>query len=327
MKKLQLSVLYALLCILPLCANSQNDLQIFLPKTVHVGDIAELRYIFHSDIDFFTYATPQASNTPARIELHTQAFADMESRCYIKSAVLERVANEYTLTLTIVPWKAGTLVFAPFDLASLLHPDEMQTLPLFEIALKPVTIHSLADELQETTLRPPAAPLTIPGTTAILIVLAIFFCALFAALITLLVKLPAISGFFVTSYAVRFARRQTRITIKQLTRLQKAAAKNAMSAEAFCEKLQHILRTFLKKRYTENFAACATPALYETFTTAAGDSLTEAQEQAMQTLVAVFKRTDYVRFAHDSTNWTEKSPDTLIDEASKSLLLLLEATC
>ena len=330
----------AFLCIFALfCATSQKALQLFMPKTVYVGDTAELRYIFHSETDIFAAATAalaeptatqsseQSADSPIRIltlALPEHALTADES-CAIKYAALEHMENEYTFTCTIVPWKAGTLSFLALDMTQLVYQTLSASASQAAIAfaspvviqLAPVTIHSRAAEQHITELRPPSPPLVVPGTTAILIVLAIAAIACSAVLIALLMKLPALSMLLLSTHA---ARKQALLALKKLRRLQRNWHKHSLEKRAFCAELQHILRTFLEKRFSRPFMPLTTPALYATFEELAGGTIEKTHQESIQALIELFARTDYIRFAQEAEGWTQTSADELIEKACTCIL-------
>ena len=310
----------------PQTARTQGGIQLFMPKTVYLGDTAELRYIFRSERDLFALADGAAkANDSISLDAETVAASlSPDGSIYVKNASLERLASEYTLTVTLVPWRAGTLSFAPIDVERLVRSeqhrqDESVSEP---VVLAPVTIHSRASELHETELRPPAAPLVLPGTTAVLLVLAACAVLVLSALVVLVCKLPALSSLLAAVNATRFARRQAAAAIRKLRRIQRLSVRGSLEMRAFCSEVQHIMRGFLEKRFSRPFDALATPSLYATFVDIAGGQLNEEQEKAVQALVCLFARTDYLRFAHEGVGWTSDSAATLTDRACECVLAL-----
>src|SRR5574344_668313 len=103
-----------------LFAEESSVVQILVPKQVYVGDTAEIQYVFRSDVDFFSeQQSSGAKKNSLDLVTDCSAFASRADDCLVKSAVLERNGYEYTLILTIIPWKSGMLDFPPFDLRDL----------------------------------------------------------------------------------------------------------------------------------------------------------------------------------------------------------------
>lgn len=326
----------------------QNGIQLFMPKTVYVGDTAELRYMFYAEQDLLSVQPSAAedavalsvanastaaeasrvnpaftatSATPAALALDAAVVASAlmpDGGIFVKTAALERVADDYALVITLIPWRAGTLVFAPLDVAALVGASRgtAGAGASVLVQLAPVTVCSLVSALHETELRPPQAPLLLPGTTALLLSLAVLAVVVLTMLIVLLRKLPALSALLAATGANRLVRRHASLAIKRLRRAERLASCGELEMRAFCGEMQHILRDFLEKRFSRPFATVVTPSLYDAFVALAGGSLSEPQEQTVQTLVALFARTDYLRFAREAQGLTDESATLLVGEAS-----------
>jgi len=117
MKKL--SVLISLLLTLVISSSWGENIQLVMPKLPYIGDTVEIRYIFHSDANLFP-GDFEKGNAFLELRRDYISFASQENDFTLKACSLEKISSEYTLTLTIIPWKAGFLQISPFNLTSLV---------------------------------------------------------------------------------------------------------------------------------------------------------------------------------------------------------------
>ncbi|MBQ7159102.1 MAG: hypothetical protein IJS09_06750 [Treponema sp.] len=272
-----------------------DSVQIFMPKTACVGDTAELRYIFHTDVPLLP-----DDQTHADVPTDLPAFVKQSDNCTVLSATLDKFGSEYTLSLTIVGWKPGQIDFTPF------------TIQGFLIDLDPVQIYSVVEKTGAQGFRPASPPLVVPGTTVVLGIFAVLFLIVLSGAIFALFHIPAIADFLTQSRAERLARRNMRETLKKLRAL--AAKSNSMEDKRFCAAIQHIMRGYLSKRFAYNFASVHTAALYETISDICGGDLADEQDTMVQTLVSLFSRTDFIRYAEGRLN--EEERETLLATAT-----------
>lgn len=278
--------------------KSLAPVQIFMPESPSVGDTAELRYIFHTDKDLI-----EGEATHRDLPVDMPVFSAQQEKCTVLSAALDRFGSEYTLSLTLVGWKVGQIDFSAFVLGDYL------------IDLEPVEFGSVVEKTGAAGFRPPSPPLVVPGTTAVLAVLAVFLVILFGVALFALFHIPAIADFLTKSREERRARRNMRVTLKKLRTL---ATKHASLDDAhFCAAVQHILRGYLTKRFYRDFAPVGSADLYAIFTELSGGELPEEQENAVQQILYLFNRTDYIRYAHANLNLGER--EEILNAAATSV--------
>lgn len=272
--------LFVLCLSLPLSAQTSPEqsapVQISLPETAYLGDTVEIRYIFHTDTEIFVCDDGTHEDLPT----DWPAFAAQRENCTVLSASLDRFGTAYTLTLTLVAWKVGTLAFAPFSLGS------------YTVLLDPIEINSIVEKSGAPGFRPPSAPLVVPGTTAVLAVIAVLFLFVLAVAAFVLLHRSAVADFFVA----RRARRNMRAVLKKLRAL--ALRHDDIDDHDFCAAVQHILRGYLSERFACSFAAVETGGLYAAVSAICGGALDEAQDAMMEEVLYLFNRTDYIRYAH-----------------------------
>ena len=112
-------VLFSLFLVPIVPAHSEN-LQIVMPRLIYIGDTIEIRSVFHSDALIFggDFAEKPSATIPLRTDY--EFFLAHEADFCVKAASLEKLNSEYTLNLTVIPWKTGFLQIPPFSLTSLV---------------------------------------------------------------------------------------------------------------------------------------------------------------------------------------------------------------
>jgi len=305
--------------------------QFLLPKNVSVGDTVELHYMFQSEANLF-WEEEQAKNSDesdiqkteevessarlsksGALDLRTDisAFKALSDKCFVQKAVLEHVDAEYTLILTLVVWKVGEIDFPPFNLISTLFHYESGGEIMID--LEPFTVLSVVERTGAQSLKPPAPPLIVPGTTFYLVLFAILFVIFVTALIILLTKIPAISSFLHDSKSVRQAKRYARRAIKKLRILDANNKKMEMLDKEFCAEVQKILRSYLQHRFRLPFKNMSTSELPQAFEDLFDGDIPGEKESAIEELSALFTRTDFLRYSENAG--AVGSVEGLVDKA------------
>ena len=180
-------------------SSSNSAVQILMPKSIYVGDRCELKYVFHTDVDLFEN---KISGTDIKtLELLTDwpAFNKMSEKCLVYRVVLEHIGFEYTLTVFFIPWQTGVIDFSSFDLSNLVRASQKKerSVAAFPVDFAPVSVNSLAGKIGAVSLRPPAGPRVVPGTSFLLIILAVIFLVCAGIVIFFVLKLPYFLAFFI----------------------------------------------------------------------------------------------------------------------------------
>ena len=284
----------------PVPRLSAENLQIVMPRLIYIGDTVEVRYIFHSEANFIG-----ADESAAQLQFRTDCdfFVSQAENFTVTKASLEKHNSEYSLNISLVPWKTGFLQIPPFNISSLVsfsqNEQSAKKTPSFIITLSPIEVKSLVQKTGNYSFLPQANPIVLPGTTAFLIALSILALIVFAALLFILLHLPRVVRFVENFSYLYSLKKNSRKTIKKLLSLQKESAKIS-SDKDFSEKVQHILRGFLKKRFARDFSSVTTKAFYPIFVDLSGGELGEHQENAVESLVTIFNRLDFVRFSENA---------------------------
>ena len=284
-----------------------DNLQLVMPKIIYIGDTVEVRYIFHSNATIFDGDFAIKPSTKLSLRTDFDFFRANASNFTIKSANLEKLNSEYTLTLEFIPWKTGFCVIPPFNLANLVRftlesegilSTSASNIP-FIISLSPIEVNSLVKKTGNHTFLPQSGPLTLPGTTLFLVILAIISLILFAVLIYALLHLPKIARFIENFTYLYSLKKNSRKTIKKLLALQKDS-ENFTSDKDYAAQIQHILRFFLKKRFGTDFSSVTTAKIAPLFTELMGGDLSETQSAIVESLQEIFNRLDYIRYAENA---------------------------
>ncbi|MBQ0052202.1 MAG: hypothetical protein KBT11_09115 [Treponema sp.] len=296
----RLNLVFLALLFFAIFSSYSEDMQIVFPKTIFVGDTVEVKYIFKREQSPFS----DELFTNSRLELakNYSVFENQSSSFAVTEARLEKIGSEYTLTLKLLPWKSGYLTIPTFDLTSLVRHslNKIGYGSSFPISLKPIQVNSLVEKSGNRNFRPQSAPLVMPGTTLMLVLTGIFYLILFSAVIFILVRLPVISAFLERLAYLLSLKKNSRKSVKKLEKLLKESDEIIADSE-YAMEIQKILREFLNKRFSADFASTSTSGFYEKFCELMGGELSGNQENSVEKLVEIFYRTDFIRYSKDGT--------------------------
>ena len=308
LKKLQGLLFFTLLLLVPLCKTFSQELedtvvQRLVPETFFVGDTVELLYSFDSPIDFFSGIDPTLIKEN-KLVLTTKflPFFSPEEKFDVRSVSLSHSGTTYTLSLSLVAWTVGVIDISPFDLNQLISIsckksiEEEVSAPSYIISLKPFAVASVSERMGSLSVRPPVAPLLLPGTNYVvwsLIALLVFF---FFAIIFVLTRFPRIVEALLNFSESMELLKNSRSAGRKLKKLLKKKCGDA----DFANEWQVIVKHYLSARFSISFASVTSSRLYDVISNLTGDLISDEQENAVMTLVSLFTRTDYIRFAANS---------------------------
>ncbi|MFA6936813.1 MAG: hypothetical protein WCQ67_01120 [Treponema sp.] len=289
--------------------NSSDDqlAQVLMPKDVYVGDTAQIQFFFRSAIDFFSVADLSSVNDETiALDFSQKAFEDKKNFCTISSLTLTRNKLNYILTMTFVPWKTGVLDFSAFDLYEAVNKERFNSENLlldnkevakFFIDLRPVKIASLSESLGTTTLKPPASPISVPGTNYTVWSFIIASLIVVILIVLFILKLPKIIKKYYELRENAGFLRNAKSTKKQLRSLLKNT--KIMDSE-FSNKWQKIIKNYLEYRFEVDFHSTPSPQISNKIRSATGNMLSGNQQCVVEKISALFSRTDYVKYANGS---------------------------
>ena len=322
MKKL-LIFLCAAICANAAAFTQSDTMQIVMPKTIYVGDRAELRYTFRSAVDFF--ADMSDASLSRDIPLDSLPFQTDTDDYTIVNASLDRNALLYTLRFTFIPWNTGAIDFPMFDISAAVYGGGS---PPFIVDVQSVEVSSVLQDQDDTELRASMGPLLLPGTMYALYAAALLPIILFIALIRLIVTWQSVCEAYATRKLLRSYAKNAKELYRRLRRLERAGAKTD-DAE-FCTELQQLIRRYLDFRFGYRFSAVSSSAIMDTFEKIMAGTMSEKSQAGAMSLAAVLRRTDYVRYARGSID-SKKEPaedfaaDLKTDERASLIRIVRDA--
>lgn len=264
--------------------------QILVPKKVYIGDTAELRCTFSTNSTILKQLT---TNGVANIS--TESFDKIinSKEFEIKQVQISPAGVDYyQLVITFVPWKTGAIQFPSLEFG-----DDF-------IDFEPVSIVSIIEQSNATSIKENMAPLLLPGTTYKIYGAIIGLIIILIVGIRLIVKRKSIAFFLKNKKLQRKYRKNKRRAIRELKNLRNTDCPDSQVASS----IQNIMRNYLEIRWDYPFTRAATSELMASYSNATGRLLSDAKEEAFGDIVSIFIRTDYVRYsASNSFKTDEKS--------------------
>lgn len=284
--------------------DSENAGQVLMPLEVYVGDRAEIRYTFRSAIDFFS-----GDKSIEKKELKNP-FVGLEDNFSVVKAELYQNDMDYTLRFVIIPWKTGTISFPSFNLNSALgiktesagsegtaKSTSASTVPEFYVALYPIQIKSIVEKTDNHQMMPPVPPIIIPGTTYVIFLIALGAVIFLILFFRVLLKFNSIKNKWKLYLKKRAYKRNAEDALKKIKKLYK----NTKSSDIeFCTGLQNITRNYLEFRFDYRFTAISSSKFRSAFEKICFGDIPSEIAFSVEDLAAMFVRTDYIRYAHDS---------------------------
>lgn len=274
--------------------------QIIFPKEIFVGDTANLKFSFRTNIDVYAFVNKyQIKNDVISIDVADENFKSFCNDCTFKKFDIVRNGLNYTIDIVFIPWTTGEIDFDTIDLVSYLYDSEEDSSPdmRFYIDFIPFTISSLSESLGVSTLKPPAPPFTVPGTNYWIwsLIIAIIIILILAGMLT--ARMPKIIAAYERWKKQAGYSRNAKSAVSSLSKLLR---KKSLTDSSFAELWQKIVRRYLNYRFNHSFSSVPSSKITDAIRELTGDMLSAEQEVALMSLSQKFVRTDYIRFAHDS---------------------------
>ncbi|MBP3708783.1 MAG: hypothetical protein J6I73_00020 [Treponema sp.] len=298
MKKL-LIIIFKIMIIFSLYAQSDES-QVTIPKRIYVGDTVELRYVFYSAVDFFADTDDKASALD--VDLTTIGFETETDDYTITKASFSRNELQYTFSMMFVPWRTGELQFPPLDIAAVVRADGTSS---FFLNFLPVSVSSVLQNNSDTAIRASAGPLLLPGTMYALYAILLVSVILLILLIRLVARWRHLYDAYKKRKLLRAYVKNAKDLLRGLRKLERNGSR--MDDGAFCAAFQHMIRKYLDFRIGYHFTTVSTSSIMETFDTIMAGTMSERKQSAIMSLVAVMRRTDYIRYARGSID-SERQP-------------------
>lgn len=262
--------------------------QILVPRQVFIGDRAEIRCSFEVDSVLLRNTIAQKGN----IELSKEFFLTPldETKYEIKSVQITSTSyNQYSLVVSFVPWRTGSMELPAFDLGAALNSDA----EIYVIGFNPQDIVSISKTQGQNTLKEMNAPLLLPGTTYKIYGAIIAIILLLIISVRMIMKRKALMFFINNQILLRKYNKNKKLTYKLLTRVEQA--KNLEDNEAATE-IQKIMRNYLEFRFDYPFTKTLASEMLNAFYKATSDLLSEKKVPACEEISSLFIRTDYIRY-------------------------------
>ena len=244
------------------------------PKAIYIGDKAELRCSFSSG------AVLQTGTLSAQSFLQPIDFSLYD----INEITLQKSGTDYyTLVINFTPWRTGQISFPDFQLegAGTLHFEAVQ-------------IKSLVEQQGVTDIKNFSSPLLLPGTAYKIYGGIAVFVVLLIVVIRLIVKWRSVVLWFKNVKLKRRYARSKKATVRALKAL---GSKNEAPAE-ICTKLQKLMREYLELRLEYPFTKTLTSEMSMAFEKATSGLADEKRQDAFDSIILIFVRTDFIRFSH-----------------------------
>lgn len=262
--------------------------QVLVPRQVYIGDSAELKCSFETDSVLFRNIVAQKGV----IELSKEFFAEEvdEEKYDIKSVTITSSGyNNYTLTVSFVPWRTGNLELPAFDMGAALNSDA----EIYVMGFQNFEVISITKTESLNTLRDIQSPLLLPGTTYKIYGLIILLLILFAAIIRIIMKRKALAFFFKNEMLLWKYKKNKKATIKQLQKLEQA---KYLEDAQIASEIQKITRSYLEFRFDYPFTKLVSSEIMEGFNKATCNLMSDKKIFAAEEIVRIFVRTDYIRY-------------------------------
>lgn len=255
---------------------------VLIPKEVYVGDVAEVRFSFSSDVDI----TPTTIDS---MEALNQIFKTQNDSITIRSLQIynDEKTNEVVLSLQIIPWKPGVLQMPSIEAGRLPNNEMLET-----IEIPSVTILSILDKTAETTVQDVIPPSVIPGTTYVVYGVLIFTIVFLILIGTVLFRLESVKNFFTSLLFKKLHSRNFRAAKKKIAELRKSV--DEISCEVFAMKYQQIVRGYFEGHYKILFSTATSNEIKSIFESL---DFNDKGKKVSKEVIKNLTMTDEIRFS------------------------------
>lgn len=261
--------------------------QIQFPKSIYIGDNAELRCSFSSKTAA-GFDSVSLSNFDSAIDF---------TQYDIKEVQLQQTgADYYTLVISFVPWRTGSINFPDFNLYEKQVDAAQEAVLVGTLHFEPVQIVSLVEQQNVTGLKNVSSPLLIPGTTYKIYAGIAVFLILCVVSVRLLIKRQKVALWFKNLKLRMMYAKNKKNTIKKLN----ALVSDSSSVGQICTNLQKIMREYLQIRLDYPFTRTLTSEMYSAYNRITLGLADENKQTAFENIISVFIRTDYLRFGNNA---------------------------
>lgn len=283
---------------------SVSTQQILMPKKVYIGDTAELRCSFNTDLDLFK----QLPKNEVKSFSLSGFTGPLDARDYeIKQIQFYSPSvNYYSLVITFVPWKTGSIKFPAYDvvygLCQATNSENINSSSLI-ISFDDINIVSLTEQNSIASPRGALSPLLLPGTTYRIYALIVLLVLAAIAVFETILKHKKIATFIKTQRLLAKYRKNKKKTIKELNKIK--TSKEEKNDKDIAAQMQNLMRNYLEVRFDYPFSRCGASEIMKGFTKATCGLASEKKENAAGEIAAMFIRTDFIRYSNNSYGKTK----------------------
>lgn len=270
--------------------------QIITPHEIFIGDTVFVQYVFRTPVEI---VAENAGSTDGELSLRTDfpifsSTAEAEN-CTVKKISLIHTGLDYNFTVSFVPWKPGVFSFREFDIQDILSFSGLSKSQKKKCTLKiaPVSVLSVSEKTHATLLQPPASPILVPGTIYVVYALIAGAALSFTALCFLLAHIKRVVSALKRLGVIMGYGKNARRAARRARRLLRSSESDAV----FCAELQEITRSYLSYRFDRPFSTYDTRELEKSFFEISEKITAFSQKMRIEELIALFRRTDYIRYA------------------------------
>jgi hypothetical protein len=274
---------------------------VLVPVDVYVGDSAFIRHTFSMRAGLLP------ADATIDLPVSHAVFAGLEPDYTVTKASLSINGADCLLSVWFTPWKTGNFDIPPFDLAELLGTSE----PLM-VDIAPVAIASLTKKLNETRSRPPEPPTLIPGTTYILLFACLAVIIVLIPVIIVIVRIKKSNKPMSAVFGPLFYSKPCKKALKRIKKLK--------NVSDFAGELEAIVREYLEAHFAWPFSAASAPEIFPAFAEITSGMLDAGPFAQIEKLDTLFRRCDYIRYAHDGGEFTLTERFSLVNDARGTIV-------
>lgn len=296
-------ILFLLFSSLSFAQLSIQSTQVLVPKKVYIGDTAELRCTFSSQLPLENLQS-SINNFTSELNFKEYEINDVK--------ILPSGPSSYTFIITFIPWTTGVIKFPSYKISD----NDML------LSFEGISISSLV-EGNNISIKGQTSPLLLPGTAYKLYAILIFTLLIIIVIVQLIIKHEAVAFYFSNRKLLRKYKKNKKQTIKQL---QKLIKKDKWTEVEFSEKIQQIMRNYLEKRFDYPFTRTVSSKIMQVYEKITCGLASEKKSGAIEIISGIFTRTDFIRYGQQnlynekavfSDGEKEKIVETLKDNIEK----------
>lgn len=285
--------------------------QVVVPKTVFIGDKAELH------ISLLSFGNNISSFQAGPLPIDAFLGKTDENLYSINSVHFVKTSNGADLVISFTPWVTGEIKLPTYRLSD-------QIL----VSSDPVKIESILENQGVSTLQPAIPVKFTPGTMTKIWLYLVILIVLVLAIVRLVIKRKDVVFFIKNQKLKRFYKKNRKSAEKQIRDVIRNTNKDLQRAGEKAAALQKIMRIYLENRFGWPFTKAETSRIMYGFDQVFQGLLSEEKSNAVEDLIGIFIRTDYLRYGPQETASSEKAlSDEFLETETRlmSIINILES--